>query len=125
MPPSTSRLILSLMFTGAGVMHFLMPASYQKIMPPYLPNPAALVAISGAAEIAGGLGILFPTTRKWAGLSLIALLIAVFPANIHMALYGTQSVGLNIPRALWWVRLPFQALFIAWVWKATIKKEPK
>jgi uncharacterized membrane protein len=118
-----SRYLLGLLFVGAGGMHFLMPDSYLKIMPPYMPFPRALIAISGFAEIAGGLGVLLPPTRRLAGYGLMALLIAVFPTNINMALQGTESVGWNVPRGLWWARLPLQALFIWWVWFAAVQKE--
>lgn len=117
------RWLLALTFTGAGMMHFRAPDAYLKIMPPYLPFPLALITISGAAEIAGGIGVLPTLTRKWAGFGLIALLIAVFPANISMALAGTSQVGLDVPRWVWVARLPFQAVFIAWVWLVTQGKE--
>jgi uncharacterized membrane protein len=104
-------------------MHFHSSDTYKKVMPPYLPYPLALVYLSGIAEIAGGVGVLPRSTRKMAGLGLIALLIAVFPANIHMALNGTQDVGIDVPRWVWWTRLPFQAVFIAWVYCATLQKE--
>jgi uncharacterized membrane protein len=58
-----------------------------------------------------------------AGLGLIALLVAVFPANIHMALHGTQDIGINVPRWVWWARLPFQAVFIAWVYFVALQKD--
>ncbi len=87
-------------------------------MPPVLPWPLALVYLSGAAEIAGGLGVLWPQTRKIAALGLIVLLIAVFPANIYAALHGMQIGGRVIPPWLLWARLPLQALLIAWVYFA-------
>ena len=118
-----SRLALSLIFVTAGVMHFHSAPTYLKIMPSMLPFPLFLIYFSGAAEIAGGLGIWPHQTRKLAGWGLIALLVAVFPANIHMALSGTESVGINIPRAIWWARLPFQAAFIWWVWFSCLKDQ--
>ena len=78
-----SRFLLALFFVVAGANHFVSPKIYLSIMPAYFPWPAQLVALSGAAEMAGGLGILFPQTRKLAGWGLIALLVAVFPANIQ------------------------------------------
>ena len=90
------------------------------MMPPYLPNPEALNIISGAAEIAGGIGVLIPQTRVWAGWGLIALLVAVFPANLQVALHGWK--GVNIAQWLLWARLPFQPLLIALVYWATIKR---
>ncbi len=104
-------------------MHFRATETYLKIMPPYLPFPLALVYVSGIAEIAGGIGIWPRATRKLAGIGLIALLLAVFPANIEMALKGTESVGILVPRWVWWARLPLQPLLMWWVWAATLKKE--
>lgn len=115
------RWLLALTFCWAGVMHFHAAHTYVKIMPAYLPFPLALVYISGAAELAGGLGVLPRATRKLAGWGLIALLVAVFPANISMALQGTEQVGIDVPRWVWWARLPFQAVFIAWVWLAALR----
>lgn len=119
------RWLLALIFVVAGVMHFRAAPTYQKIMPPYLPFPLMLVYLSGIAEIVGGLGLLPRPTRKLAGWGLIALLVAVFPANVQMAVEGTQQVGIDVPRWVWWARLPFQAVFLAWVWFAALQKESK
>jgi uncharacterized membrane protein len=81
-----------------------------------------LVAVSGVAEIAGGLAVLHGRTRPLARWWLIALLLAVFPANIHMAINPEQIRGLDldsVPRWALWARLPLQAAAIAWVWRAT------
>ena len=83
------------------------------MIPPWLPAPSLLNSISGAAEIAGGIGILIPKLRKPAAIGLILLLIAVFPANLHLAIHGWPEAG--IPRWMLIARLPFQLLFIAWV----------
>ena len=91
------------------------------MMPPFLPWPAALVAISGVAEIAGGSGILFARTRRPAGIVLIALLIAVFPANIHAALHGMHIPDRAVPPWMLWLRLPLQPLLIWWVYNACWK----
>ena len=101
-------------FIGAGVMHFVHRAFFERIVPPGLPWPAALVAISGIAEIAGGVGLLLPATRRWASWGLIALLVAVFPANIYMAVYAERFTDVASPLALW-ARLPFQPLMAAWI----------
>ena len=111
-----SRLLLAALFIIAGANHFLAPAPYLAIMPPRFPAPAALVAISGIAEIAGGLGLLFRFTRKAAAAGLIVLLVAVFPANIYAAMHGMQIGAHRIPQWLLWLRLPFQPLLIAWVY---------
>lgn len=105
--------------TFAGVMHFLRPRWYERIMPPYLPAHRELVYASGVAEIAGALGTMHPRTRRPAGLFLMATLIAVFPANVHMAVNSADFKAMpGGPPALW-ARLPFQGLFVYWVWRAT------
>lgn len=105
-----------MLFIAAGAIHFISPKSYLAMMPPFLPWPAALVFISGVAEIAGGSGLLWPRTRKLAALGLIALLIAVFPANIYAAVHGMQIGGRSVPLWILWARLPLQPLLIAWVY---------
>ncbi len=117
---SLSRGLLSAVFVGAGALHFTSTEAYVQIVPPYLPEPRALVLVSGAAEIAGGLAVLAPRLRRPGGLWLIALLVAVFPANVHMALNADQFRG--IPAALLWLRLPLQAVLVAWVWSATLRR---
>ncbi len=108
-----SRYPLAAFFIVAGVNHFRDPATYLSMMPPWLPAPEALNFISGAAEIFGGIGLLISRTRNAAALGLILLLIAIFPANIHIALNGWP--GMDIPRWVLWARLPFQLLFLGWV----------
>ena len=108
-----SRILLGIAFIIAGANHFRDPATYVSMMPPWLPSPEMLNIISGAAEIAGGIGMLIPLTRNAAATGLILLLIAVFPANLHVALNGWA--GMDIPRWVLIARLPFQLLFIAWV----------
>lgn len=117
-----SRELLGILFIAAGAMHFISPELYLAMMPPFLPEPAALVFLSGLAEIAGGSGIFWPRTRKLAGLGLIALLIAVFPANIYAAVHGMQIGGRSIPLWILWARLPLQPLLIAWVYFACWKE---
>lgn len=118
--PSRARTVLRYIaasgFIIAGALHFVAPGQYQKIIPPQFPAPAALVAISGVAEIAGGIGLLIPPLRKAAVWGLIALLIAVFPANIYMATSHEKIPNLHIPPWLLWLRLPMQILFIVWIW---------
>ena len=110
------RTLLSLFFIAAGTLHFISPEAYMQMMPPYLPHPLFLVYLSGVCEIAGGVGVLVPRFRRLAGYGLIALLVAVFPANIHMALNHLPLAGMALPAWLLWLRLPLQALLIAWVW---------
>ena len=101
----------------AGVNHFVHPDGYVAIMPPYLPAHPELVYLSGVLEMLSGLGVLFSSTRKPAGWGMIALLLAIFPANVHMALHPEQFP--DIPGWVLYARLPFQLVFIAWVWWAT------
>jgi uncharacterized membrane protein len=113
-----SRRLLGVFFIAAGVNHFVMPRAYERIVPPRLQGHAKqLVAISGAAEVVGGVGALLPKLRGQAGLGLIALLVAVFPANLHMA-RAPERFG-PIPRWALYARLPLQPLMMWWAWKAT------
>jgi uncharacterized membrane protein len=116
---SVLRKLAGPFFIGAGALHFVKPVPYRAIVPPYIPAPDAMVALSGVAEAAGGLGLLVPTTRRWAGWWLVATLIAIFPANIEMALHP-ERYEQHVPggRAGLYARLPFQAVFIAWVLSA-------
>jgi uncharacterized membrane protein len=109
------RWALALFFVAAGLNHFRAPEVYFGMMPPWLPWPLAMIAISGAAEVLGGIGLLVPATRRLAGWGLIALLIAVFPANVHVALQGKMP-GFDFSPTVLWARLPFQAVAIAAVW---------
>jgi len=117
LPKRLALLALSLFFVVAGVNHFVNPAFYVGMMPPYLPAHSALVYLSGVFEILGGLAVLAPGVRSQAGWGLIALLVAVFPANLHMAL-NPDLFPTTSAMALYG-RLPFQALFILWAYWAT------
>ncbi len=108
-----SRVLMGIAFVIAGANHFRDPATYISMIPQWLPSPEMLNLISGAAEIAGGIGVLIPFTRNAAATGLILLLIAVFPANLQIAINGWP--GMNIPQWVLIARLPFQLLFIAWV----------
>jgi uncharacterized membrane protein len=119
---SLLRAALSLLFVTAGVLHFLVPGPFVQIVPPYLPWPVALVYISGAFEILGGCALLTPRLRRAAGWGLIALLVAVFPANLHMALGDVQVQGLEMPPVLLWLRLPLQAVLIAGVYQVARRR---
>ncbi len=107
------KALFASLFLASGVGHFLATDAYLRIMPPYLPYPRELVWISGACEIAGGLGLLIPRTSRWAAWGLIALLIAVFPANLYMYQHAGQF---RISALLLAARLPLQALLIWWAW---------
>jgi uncharacterized membrane protein len=100
-------------FVLAGLNHFLNPQFYLAIMPDYLPAHQELVDASGVAEMVGGAALLHPATRRFGGWWLIATLIAVFPANLHMALHPERYE--KLPRAGLYARLPVQLLFLGWV----------
>ena len=116
------RWLAAILFISAGTYHFVRPELYRQIIPPGFPAPELLVAVSGVAEIAGGLGLLLRPWRRAAGWGLIALLIAVFPANLYMAQHPGQF---HLAPWLLWARLPFQAVFIAWVWFAVRQRSPR
>ena len=113
---TAARWVLAVFFILAGVNHFLAPEIYLGMMPAWLPAKEAANLISGAAEIAGGLGLLIPQLRRPAAWGLIALLVLIFPANVQVALQGHMPGLDGTPPWLLWLRLPFQAVFIAWVW---------
>ena len=108
-----ARRLFGPFFIFAGVMHFVIPRAYAAIVPPQLPNKRAVVYASGVAEIAGGAGVLHPRTRKAASLWSVATLLAVFPANVHMA-HHPERYRVPGGRLALYLRLPVQALFIAW-----------
>jgi uncharacterized membrane protein len=120
------RVLLAGVMVSVGILHFTSPSGFEKIVPSFLPSPRLLVFVSGACEILGGLGLLHPRTRRLAGIGLIALYVAVFPANINMAVNDLQPEGHPIPTALLWLRLPFQLLFIAWAaWTADVRSRSR
>ena len=112
-------------FVFAGAMHFIAPRPYRAIVPRWIPAHDAVVAASGVAEIAGGAGLLVGhrTVRRWAGRWLVATLVAVFPANIEMALHPERYPKVPGGRTALWARLPLQGVFIAWVLGAAQEKE--
>lgn len=116
-PRAAALVALGLLFIAAGANHFLNPEFYLRIMPPWVPAHRAMVALSGVFEILGGLAVFVAPARRWAGWGLVLLLIAVFPANVHMALNPEQFP--DLPRAALWARLPLQGALIAWAWWAT------
>ena len=109
-----AKVIFGLLFIAAGANHFRDPKFYVAIMPPYLPWHHALVMVSGVAEILLGVGLLIPKTSVYSAWGLILLLIAVFPANIHMAIH--PDLFSQIPSVALWLRLPLQAVLIAWAY---------
>ncbi len=112
--------LLSLLFIAAGINHFVSPDVYMKIMPDFLPWPLALVYVSGFFEVLGGVGLAVPRLRRAAGWGLIALLVAVFPANIDMLMNADQFPAIPVWALV--ARLPLQGVMIAWVWWAAVKR---
>jgi uncharacterized membrane protein len=104
--------LLSGLFIFAGIMHFVKPRMYIKIIPPYFPNPKLLNVLAGLFEIAFGLGLLFELTRTLSAIGIIVLLLAVFPANIYMYQKGAKG----IPKWALFLRLPLQFALIAWAY---------
>jgi uncharacterized membrane protein len=112
--------MICVLFVAAGVNHFALPNLYLKIMPDYLPWPLALVYVSGFFEVVGGIGVAVPQLRRASGWGLIALLVAVFPANVNMVFNADRFP--DIPYWALATRLPLQGLLIAWVWWAAVRK---
>jgi uncharacterized membrane protein len=114
------RILLGILFLVAGSLHFLIPQTYVRIVPDYLPAPLALVYISGFFEMLGGAGLLVPPeflgvpVRRIAAWGLVALLIAVFPANLYMV--TDHDKFSNVPLWAAWLRLPVQLPLIWWAW---------
>ena len=117
-----SIIVLAVFFIVAGANHFVSPQTYLPLMPDYLPWHLGLIYLSGAAEMMGGIGICIPKWRRLAGWGLIALLVAVFPANVHMLVNHVPLGGKIMPEWVYWVRLPLQAVLIAWVYRACARK---
>ena len=103
--------MLALLFVVGGAGHFLKPGEYVRIIPPFLPRPRLLVFVSGVCEVLAGLGLLYPPTRRFAAWGLVALLVAIFPANVYMA-----HIGFGAPQWVLWARLPLQLPLIWWAW---------
>jgi uncharacterized membrane protein len=106
-------------FVIAGALHFIIPETYKRIVPPYLPAPEALVYLSGVAEAAGGAGLMLRRSRRWAGRWLVATLVAVFPANLEMAFHSERYTRVPGGERALSARLPLQAVLIVWVLDAS------
>jgi uncharacterized membrane protein len=113
------RWVLALFMVAAGVNHFVSTDAYVAMVPAALPAHLLLVQISGVAEIAGGLGLLIPATRRLAAWGLIALFVAVFPANINMAVNHLPLGGQVLPAWALWARLPLQLVLVGWAYLYT------
>lgn len=112
---SIGIVLAAVLYIIAGAFHFIKPDLYLRIMPPYVPWHAALVRLSGFFEILGGLGLLIPQTRRAAAWGLVALLIAVLPANVYMATNPVEAGTVSLAPVLRWGRLPVQVLLIWWL----------
>lgn len=113
--------VMGLLYVVAGVLHFVFPKVYARIVPPQFPRPVLLVYLSGLAEVVLGIGVVLRRTRRESAWGLIALLIAVFPANVYMATNDmipetVPNWASGIARVAMWVRLPFQGVLILWAW---------
>jgi uncharacterized membrane protein len=118
--PGIGLYAMAALYTLAGIAHFAATSRFEAIVPDYLPAHRALVLVSGLAEIAGGLGLLPATTRRAAACGLIALLVAVFPANLWMLQQHDRFPG--VPVWALAARLPLQLVLIAWAWKYTRRR---
>jgi uncharacterized membrane protein len=116
------RILLSTLFLIAGALHFILPHMYLRIMPPLLPEPLILIYLSGVAEMLGGLGLLISATRKAAAWGLVALLIAIWPANVYMAIAHIPFPGIFGQSWVQWLRVPLQIPLIYWVWIYTVPR---
>ncbi len=119
---NNARIGTGLTFVFAGVSHFLIPETFMKLMPPFIPFPLMMVYISGVFEILGGIGLIISKTKKAASYGLILLLLAVFPANIYVALENIQLGGFMSNSFYQWFRVVLQIPLIIWVWW-TVKGE--
>jgi uncharacterized membrane protein len=119
----TLRGVLAVCMVIAGVLHFVVPEPFIRIVPPLLPAPALLVFLSGAIEILLGIGLLLPSLRQISAWGLVILFIAVYPANLNMAINHIEIQG--IPNTWWFqaIRLPFQFVLIAWAYWYTRPEE--
>lgn len=116
-------------FLVAGALHFVIPDFYRAMMPPFIPFQEFFIILTGIAEMAGAAGIQIPRYRLLAGRLMILLMLAIFPANIYVALAQPVIPGLEYtPESMWW-RLLLQPMFIAWIWVTSVRpagaKEPE
>lgn len=113
--------VMSGIYIAAGVMHFVAPRVFARIVPPRFPHPVVLVYLSGVAEIGLGIGVLFRRTRRRCAWGIVLLLLAVFPANVHMATSdmipaSAPDWATDVARVGLWARLPFQGVLMLWAW---------
>lgn len=116
---TSSLYAIAALFVGTGLAHFVWPSIFVRIVPPYFSRPRLLVSLSGGAEVAGGVGVLMPSLRLYAGWGLILLLCAVFPVHVYMARHPEAFP--RIPRWALYARIPLQFLLMAWVYWAACR----
>jgi uncharacterized membrane protein len=119
---TNARLATGLTFIFTGVTHFLFPETFLKLMPPFIPLHLLMIYISGFFEILGGVGLMIPATKRAAAYGLILLLLAVFPANVYVALENVQLGGFMSNAFYQWLRLPLQFVLIWWVYRTVREK---
>lgn len=118
----TLRWLATIFFLIAGALHFVIPEFYMAMMPPFIPFQSFFIVLTGIAEMAGGIGLQIPNVRRVTGMLMIALLVAIFPANIYVAIAQPELPDITYsPESMWW-RLLLQPLFIAWVWLVSLKR---
>lgn len=118
-----ARWLLTLAMVAVGVLHFVNPEPFVRIVPAFLPVPLGLVYLSGACEIAGGLGLAWRRSRRLAAWGLVALYVAVFPANVNMAVNDLPLGDSHVAPAALWARLPLQIVLVFWAYWFT-RREP-
>lgn len=122
---NASVALIAAIFGFAGLMHFVTPRLFEAIVPPWLPqwlpDARTLVQWSGVAELLAAVGVLIPATRAAAGVGLLLLLVAVFPANVYMLLDAQARDAAWWWIAALWIRLPLQPLLMWWVWQVTLR----
>jgi uncharacterized membrane protein len=112
--------LLAALFAVAGILHFTSPAFFVRIVPTWVPDAEMAVLLSGVAEIAGAFGLLVKATRQAAAWGLIALLVAVFPANVHMLRMAMADGSSAVMQAVLWARLPLQPVLMWWLWRVGV-----
>lgn len=123
---SAVRVLVALAMVAIGIAHFANPEPFVRIVPAFLPAPRALVLLSGGFEVLGGLGLLVPRVRVLAAWGLVALYVAVFPANVNMAVHQIQVSDPPLPGWAPWARLPLQAVLIGVaIWLAREPRDPR
>lgn len=115
------RWLAAIFFVFSGSLHFVIPEFYYSMMPPFIPFKEFFIVLTGIAEIVFGVGILVPAVQRRSGMSMIALLIAIFPANIYVAIAQPTLMNLEYSPESMWLRLLLQPLFIVWVWWVSVR----